>query len=266
MMKRLTLLLALLLPAAAWAQTTTGLGIRASAEANYKITKGLHVYFEEEVRTNALALDDFRHTLGFTYKPVKGLRLGIGYTLINAFKSSESVFKSPRHRFFADITGSFNAGDFQFSLKERVQLTHRTGEFNVYQTTPNAVALKSKLTVKYKGFYAVEPYASFEMRTALNDPWGPADTSTDPVWNNKGTKQYYPYTPAGYTHVYNNRYRGEAGVSIQLATHHELKPFVQLDYNNDYEIDTNAEGTRIFSAAYENSLQVNLGVGYVFSF
>ena len=266
MMKRLSILLALLLPAAAWAQTTTELGIRASVEGNYKITKGLHLYAEEEVRTKATSLDNFRTTLGLTWKPVKGLKFGVGYTLINPYSSSNGAFKNPRHRVFADVTGSLNAGDFQFSLKERVQLTHRTGEFNVYQTTPNAVALKSKLTVKYKGFYSAEPYLSFELRTALNDPWGTADTSNDAVWNNKGTKQYYPYTPAGYTHVYNNRYRGEAGVAISLGKHHELKPFVLLDYNNDYEIDINGEGTHIFSAAYVNSFQVSLGIGYVFSF
>ena len=236
-MKRLCILLALLLPVSAWAQSTE-FGARASVEANYKIKKGLHVYAEEELRVTAPSLDSWRHTLGFTYKPFKGLKLGVGYTLINPYKSSEAKFKNPRHRFFADVTGSFTAGDFQFSLKERFQLTHRTGTFNVYQTTPNAMALKSKLTVKYKGFVDVDPYASFEMRTVLNDPWGTATSSTQ-KWNNSGTKQYYDYSPEGYTHVYNNRYRLEAGADITFNQWHSLKPFVLLDFNSDYEIDTN---------------------------
>ena len=263
-MKRLCILLALLLPVSAWAQSTE-FGARASVEANYKIKKGLHVYAEEELRVTAPSLDSWRHTLGFTYKPFKGLKLGVGYTLINPYKSSEAKFKNPRHRFFADVTGSFTAGDFQVSLKERFQLTHRTGTFNVYQTTPNAMALKSRLTVKYKGFVDVDPYASFEMRTVLNDPWGTATSSTQ-KWNNSGTKQYYDYSPEGYTHVYNNRYRLEAGAEITFNQWHSLKPFVLLDFNSDYEIDTNAEGTRLFSAAYVNSMRISLGLSYVFSF
>ena len=47
---------------------------------------------------------------------------------------------------------------------------------------------------------------------------------------------------------------------------YSLKPFVLLDFNSDYEIDTNAEGTRLFSAAYVNSMRISLGLSYVFSF
>ena len=263
-MKRLCILLAMLLPAGAWAQSTTEFGARASAEVNFKIAKGFHAYAEEEIRIASTSLDDLRHTLGFTYKPFKALKLGVGYTLINSYSTENAAFKNPRHRFFADVTGSLNAGDFQFSLKERFQLTHRTGTFNVYQNTPDAMALKSKFTVKYKGFFNVEPYASFEMRTVLNGPWGTA--GAEQKWNKSQTKQYYDYTPTGYTHVYNNRYRGEVGVDIAFNKWHSLKPYVLLDFKSDYEIDTNSEGTRIFSAGYVNSIRLSAGVSYVYNF
>lgn len=263
-MKRLSILIALLLPAGAWAQTTTEFGARASVEANYKIAKGVHIYAEEEIRTASLSLDNLHTTLGFTYKPFQGLKLGVGYTLINPYSVSNAAFKNPRHRVFADVTGSFNAGDFQFSLKERFQLTHRTGEFNVYQNTPNAMALKTKFTIKYKGFYSAVPYVSFEMRTALNEPWGTAGTTAQ--WNKSGSKQYYDFSFTGYTHVYNNRYRAEAGVDISFNKSHSLKPYVLLDYSSDYELDTNAEGTRLYTAAYVNAIRVILGLSYVFSF
>lgn len=262
-MKRLVFALALLLHVAAAAQTE--FGARASVEANYKIAKGIHVYAEEELRVDQKGLDNLRHTLGFTYKPFKNLKVGVGYTLINSYSSSYSAFKNPRHRFFADVSGSLYAGDFQFSLKERFQVTHRTGSFNVYQNAPNAMVLKSKFTVKYKPTWAkAVPYVSFEMRTALNEPWGTAGTSLQ--WNSTGTKQYYDYTPAGYTHLYNNRYRGEVGVDISFNKKHSLKPYLLLDFGSDYEIDTNAEGTRLFSAAYENYTKLSLGLSYVFSF
>ena len=263
-MKRIVILLALLLPAGAWAQTTTEFGARASVEANLKISKGFHLYVEEELRTNTTSLDNIRTTVGLTYKPAKWFKMGVGYTLINPYSASNTAFKAPRHRFFADVAGSLNAGDFQFTLKERFQYTHRCGTFNVYQNTPNAMALKSKFTVKYKGWYVPQPYLSFEMRTVLNDPWGTAGTTQQ--WNKSGTKTYYDYTHTGYTHVYNNRYRAEAGVELEFNKSHSLKPYVLVDFNSDYEIDTNAEGTRVFSAAYVNSIKVSLGLSYVFSF
>lgn len=261
-MKRFVLLIALLIPVGAWAQTE--FGARASVEANYKIAKGVHLYAEEEIRVTTSSLDNLHTTLGFTYKPFKALKLGVGYTLINPYSTSNAAFNSPRHRFFADVAGSLNAGDFQFTLKERFQLTHRTGSFNVYQNTPNAMALKSKFTVKYKGFYSAEPYVSFEMRTALNEPWGTAGTTQQ--WNKSGTKQYYDYTPAGYTHIYNNRYRGEVGCDISFNKTHSLKPYLLLDFCSDYELDTNSDGTRLFSASYVNTVKVSLGLSYVISF
>lgn len=263
-MKRLFLLLALLTPAGAFAQTATEWGARASVEANYKISKGVHVYAEEELRTEATSLGSMRTTLGFTYKPFKALKMGVGYTLINTHDASTGTFKAPRHRLFADLSGSFQLGYFQFTLKERFQYTHRTGEFNVYQNTPNALALKSKFTIKYKGFYTAEPYVSVEMRTALNEPWG--TTTGEAQWNKDGTKTYYAYTHTGYTHVYNNRYRGEVGVELNFSKRHSLKPYVLIDYNDSYEMDTNSEGTRLFSAEYVKSFMLSPGLSYVFSF
>jgi len=263
-MKRVLLLLALLCPIGAWAQASTDWGVRASVEANCKIARGTHIYAEEEIRGLNSALDNIRTTVGFTYKPFKRMKLGVGYTLINTNQVSTGTFKAPRHRLFADVAYTVRAGYFHLTLKERFQFTHRCGDFNVYQNTPNALALKSKFTVKYKGWYATEPYASFELRTALNDPWGTASGTAQ--WNNKGTKTYYDYTPEGYTHVYNNRYRGELGINFELTPNHSLKPFFLLDYCVDYELDTNAEGTRLFSAAYENAFCLSLGLSYVFNF
>ena len=264
-MKRIVLALALLLPAAAFAQTMEW-GARASVEANYKIMKGLHVYAEEEMRASDMALSSMRTTLGVTYKPSKAVKVGVGYTLINPYQATSAFFKSPRHRFFVDASGSLRSGDFQFTLKERLQLTHRTGSFNVYQTTPNALALKSKFTTKYKRWNWVEPYASLEMRTALNDPWG--TTSGSAQWNSKNTKTYFEYTHTGYTHIYNNRYRAELGADFNFVASHMLRPYLLFDYCSDYQVDTNSEGTHLFNQTtkYVNTMCLSVGLSYVFSF
>jgi len=270
-MKRLFLVMALLLPMAAQAQTVAG---RASVEADYKIAKGFHVTAGEEVRTadSFSSLGSLRTTLGLTYKPVKFLKLGVGYTLINPFKVDKELddgtlysgFWAPKHRFFADIRGSVDLGHFQFSLKERLQLTHNgDADMNVYQNPRNALALKSRLGVKYKGWRAVQPYAHFEVRTALNDPRG--YTSGSQQTKKDGTT-YFAYTPTGYTHVYNNRYRGELGLDWKITKQHVITPYVLLDYVSEYEMDTNKAGTRLFSASYNEFFRISLGVGYVFNF
>lgn len=264
-MKRLAFILALLLPLAAQAQTSTTVAGRASVGVDYKIVKGLHVKAEEEVRSGDgfSSLGSLRTTVGLTYKPSKYVKLGVGYTLINPWKSSWNAFNAPRHRGYLDVTGYLPLGDFQFSLKERLQLTHRTGEFNVYQTTPNALALKSRIGVKYKGWRAVKPSIYFEVRTALNDPWGSMSGSQQ---TKKDGTTYYAYTPSGYTHLYNNRYRGNIGLDWNITKQHTLSPYVLLDYISEYEIDANSDGTRLFSAAYNEMFRVSLGIGYTFSF
>lgn len=277
MKKYLFALAALLVPIWAQAQSATFAG-RASVGADYKIVKGLHLSAEEEIRSadSFSSLGSLRTSLGITYKPVKFLKLGAGYTLINPFKTNKEIenedgttstytgFWNPRHRFYGDITGYLRLGDFQFSLKERLQFTHNSDDnMNVYQSPRNALALKSRIGVKYKRFKWLEPSVYFEMRTALNDPWG--YTSGSQQTKSDGTT-YYAYTPTGYTHVYNNRYRGNISLDWSITKNHVLTPYVLLDFISEYELDTNKKGTRLFSAAYQELFRVSVGVGYVFKF
>ena len=278
-MKKTLLALALaLVPAFAFAQSASFAG-RASVEADYKIMKGLHLSVGEEIRSNDnfSALGSLRTTVGMTYKPIKYLKVGLGYTLINPWKNGKEIeltdgstttyngFWAPKHRFFADVTGIVRFGDVQLSLRERVQMDHNgDSDMNIYQDPRNKVALRSRLGVKYKGWSMVEPYANFEIRTQLNGAWG--STSGSQQTKKDGVTTYYAYTPAGYTHVYNDRYRGELGVDLNFGKHHMLTPYLLLDYLSEYEIDTNKKGTRLYSAAYTNLFRVSLGIGYTFSF
>ena len=262
-MKRIACIVAMLLPLVASAQSFQ-VGARASVGADWKISKGLHLTVEEEMRTgdSFFSLGSLRTGVGLDYKPAKFLRLGVGYVLINPY-SEEYVFKAPRHRLYADVGAHAAVGYFDFSWKERFQYTHRTGTFNVYQNTPDAFALKSRLGVEYKGFGMVEPGLFFEVRTALNDPWG--SVSGD-LKTTKAGRTYYDYTPGGYTHLYNNRYRGMLRADIKLSKQHLLRPYFLLDAVSSYEIDTNSTGDRLFSAGYNNYLSLSLGVGYTYKF
>ena len=261
-MKKLIYILMLLLPTAAAAQSS---GVRTSVSADWKIEKGLHMTVEEELRMDGMfkSMDRLQTTVGLDIKATDFLKVGAGYALINSFDADDRLFKNPRHRFYVDGKLHYNLNGFDFSLKERVQFTHRTGSFNVYQNTPNLVGLKTRLGVEYKGWKRVQPGLFFEMRTQLNAPWGSTSGS---VQTKKDGTTYYAYTPAGYTHAYNDRYRGILRADIKLNKHHVLRPYVLLDYVSEYVLDTNAEGTRLFSAAYNNYFKTSICLAYTFKF
>lgn len=280
-MRKLVVILALLLPVSAFAQMS--FGGRASVEADYKVFKGFHISAGEEIRSadNFAGLGSLRTSVGLSYKPVKFLKVGVGYTLINPYKIGKELddnteysgFWAPRHRVYGDVTGYLKLGWFQLFLKERLQLTHNADvALNPYQSTRNALALKSKIGVKYKGFQWIEPELSFEMRTALNEPWGVVSGSEQTTANSN--KKYYAYTHTGYTNVYNNRYRVNLGADINLSKHHTLSPYVLFDYTSDYKIDTNGadkwatKGVRLYSetTGWQYGTMLTVGLSYSFNF
>ncbi|MBE6222238.1 MAG: DUF2490 domain-containing protein [Bacteroidales bacterium] len=265
-MKKLLITLALLLPLAAAAQSTTEGSVRASAGVDVKIRKGLHLSVEEEIRMNGAFknLNRLQTTVKVEYKPLNWMKLGLGYSLINPYSYANMGFKNTRHRVFFDVGAHYTTfSRFSFSIRERIQLTHRSGVFNAYQNTPNKVELKSRVGVEYKGWTYFEPGVFFELRTALNDPWG--EVSGEMKYKDDGTT-YYDYTPLGYTHVYNSRYRAIFRTDIKLSKHHVLEPYAYVDYLTAYKIDTNSEGTRLFRAEYDDHFRISLGISYTFKF
>ena len=263
-MRRLVFLAALLLPLAAFAQEVD-MGVRASANVDVRLVKGLHLTAGEELRTSSEGLDNLRTSVGLSYKLNPFVRFGTGYTLINPYKNSEGYFNYPRHRFHFDVTGTYRAGDLLFSLRERVLLTHRTGIFNEYQSTRNSVALRTRMGAKYKGMESVEPFVFLDIKTILNDPWG---STTGSLSKTESGKEYYYYTHEGYTHAYVSRYRINAGADIKLAKQHTLCPYVLLDFCSNYQIDTSSDGTRLFTdtTRWVDTFCLSLGISYTYSF
>lgn len=251
------------LPAAVFAQGTTNeletdSGARLSVGVDKKLMKGLHLEAGGEVRLsdNFSTLGRYQAELGISYKVSPLLKVGAGYIFIQK-KNSENVWK-PRHRFYADAMLSLRSGYWRFSLKERLQLTHRTVG-NAFQNTPNSLALKSRLKVSYKGFADVTPYAYLELRNVFNDPACSATWSTV-------SQSYSDYSFLGYKDAYLNRFRGSLGAEWKLTRQHALDIYLLADYCYDKEIDTNAEGTKLKSLTYTPAFNVSLGIGYKFCF
>ena len=236
----------------------TDFGGRLSLGVDRKLAKGLHLGIDGEVRLsdNFSSFGRWQAGVGLTYKVNPYLKLGAGYIFIDK-RNSDGEW-NPRHRFYLDATGGIKAGDWRFSLKERLQLTHRNPDgMNVYQANPNALALKSRLKAQYNGFRSISPYAFVEARLALNDP---ACTAT---WNGSS---FTDYAFTGYTDAYLNRVRTALGLEWSLTKHHALDITLFGDYCYDKIVDTNASGTQLNSLTYDRTFITNLSIGYKFSF
>ena len=233
-------------------------GGRISITADKKIVKGVHLFAEGEVRfsDSFSSFGRYQAGAGLTWKISDVFKVGGGYTFIQKL-NSEGTWK-PRHRVYLDGSVNMKAGDWRFSVKERLQLTHRDVN-NAYQNNPNSLALKSRFKVSYKGFQNVTPYGYIELRNVFNDPSVKATWSTTSL-------AYADYSFGGYNDIYINRVRGSLGAEWKISKQHAFDFFLLTDYYYDKNIDTNASGTTLKSLTWDQGINVSLGVGYKFSF
>lgn len=269
------MLAALLAPAAAGAQSSVSLdpeyGGRLSAGIEKKICKGLHLTAEEEIRldNNFASLDRLQTTVGIDYKVVQGVKVGAGLAMINHYDADESAFNNTRFRLMLDATGYLDFGLWRLSLKERLQTTVRTGDFNPYQNPTLGVALKSRLKIQYRGWQKVKPYAYVELRNTLFAPVVVANMDT--VTGYFYSQNNELYGEAGwfidsYSGSSLNRVRGSVGIDWRLDKRNSLTVGILADYCIDKVIDANSEGTRLKSYNKETGFVGWISAGYSYSF
>lgn len=265
--------LAVLFPALVRAQGTetdegTDVRARVSAGVDKKISKGFHVYgeFEGRFKNNIQQINDLRLSVGTTYKFGDFLKAGAGYTFIDNLSGSGDW--EPRHRLHADLTGSVRAGFWRIALRERIQLTHKAYDLNPYQEARNALALKSRLKVSWKGSRRLEPYGYVELRNCFNDP---AFTAT----YNTASASYSHVSFNGYKDMYFNRFRGALGLEWKPSKSHSFDFYFLCDRYRDKDIDTNREGSNnwiengglvLKSLTYKTGTNLSACVAYTFSF
>lgn len=244
-------------------------GGRLSVSVDKKLARGLHVSLEEEIRmdNNFSSFDRFHTTLALSYKVNDYLKLGVGYAMINPYSSSNSAFKSCRHRLMLDATGSLRFGDWRLSLRERFQATYRSGNMNEYQNPRTALTLKSRLKLSYKGLRRLEPYAYIELRNTLNAPV----ISASYDGTNYLTSALSQYGEAGWfidswSGVYVNRVRGSVGFDYRLSKASSIDVSLMADRIMDKVVDANAEGTKLKSYTRETGFVGWINIGYSYSF
>lgn len=244
-------------------------GGRLSLKLNKKLSKGLHLTLEEEVRmdNNFSSLNRFHTTLGLTYKVLPDLKVGISYALINPYSASDAAFKSSRHRLQLEASYTYPLGDWNLSLKECFHATYRTGEMNEYQNPRTALVLKSRLKLTYKGWRRWEPYGYVEMRNTLNAPVVKANwDGTHYVTDGGSQSGAAGWFLDGFNGWYVNRWRGALGVEYRLSKASRVEMSLMVDWVTDKEVDANAEGTKLKSYTVESGLKGWLCASYSYSF
>ena len=176
-----------LLPSLVMAQD---FGLDFNAKVTKKIVKGFNIAASVEVRTQdkSTALERIDAGIDISYKPIDYLKLGAGYNFIDAYKLSRETedgetidhYWSPRHRAHVDVTGIFPIDQFEISLRERYQYTHRLegsakkwNSLGVAQENKTIHAkddhvLRSRVLAKYhiKSIH-LSPYFSMELHHDL---------------------------------------------------------------------------------------------------
>ena len=264
-MKRILLIItAAVLPLMAAAQITTSdltseFGARVSATVDKKLAKGLHLeaFGEARMTDNFSQVGRFDAGIGLDYKINDIFKVGAGYTMIE--KMSSSGTWKMRHRVYLDGKATLHTGDWSFSLKERLQLTHKDVNAIKHQTTPNSLTLKSRLKAVYKIDKNWEPYAYVELRNVFNDPACSATWSTV-------SQAFGDYEFLGYNHAYLNRVRGSIGTVWKLDKHNSFDFYILTDYCKDKETDTAHNGTVLKSLSWNQVFYGAACIGYKFSF
>ena len=275
-MKKSTLLLmaalgCLCLPIAAQSDDGDGgFGVRISATADKVIMTGFHVSLGEELRfDNQFGLERSYTTLALSYKATDWLKLGLSYDAIAVPKSETQTvggksvtqnYTDWRHRASFDLTETYKYGNWRFSLRERLQMTHRTKpSLDTYQTTRNALALRLRGKVAYKMTYTpIEPYAFVEARFGLNDPKWDAASTTDAY----ATSQFL-----GFSDSYLNRLRAGLGLEWKINVWHSLDFYGFYDSLTDKDISAKRKkGVLKAPVSTVHTDRFTLGIAYKFSF
>ena len=171
-------------------------GLLLEAEAEKKLSKKFSVALEADMRTrnDFKTMDRWSIGIGGEYKPVKHLKLGAGYTLLNTnfregisytadgnYNNWRPSYWGVRHRFNVSASGTYKfRNNLRISLRERWQYTYRP-EKTVHRwdfdnswweekvrSSKGKSQLRSRLQVEYDKKHALmTPFASVELYNSL---------------------------------------------------------------------------------------------------
>lgn len=193
MARMLALLTVGCMPMTLTAQKDNDFGIWTDIKVDKKINSKSHVSLGAELRTNDNSSQTKRWAVSLAgdYHITPMIRLGAGYDFLYDRRESTTYdadgdaakyanYWTPRHRLHADITGKWEIGRWEVSLRERWQYTYRPektidGQYDYarqdFDGVPQTVKgngkhlLRSRLQLTYD-LGRWEPHASVEIHNA----------------------------------------------------------------------------------------------------
>ena len=218
--------------------TRVGFDVKRKLYKNFSLT-----WFEEcRFKSFSSRFDRLYSMLSFNYAVNKYFKTAIGYTYILVYNEDSSL--GHRHRLHVDLIGTYAVGRWNFSLRERPELSIRMGAFDALTLANPSWDLRSRLSVEYAARRApLKPYLAFELFNTLNAP--------------KLAKGNYI-----------NRVRSEVGLKWRVAKAHSIKFYYFFDVENtrNITIDYNDAGNEINSVLldYIRRYKHILGIAYTF--
>lgn len=204
---------------------------------------------EARLKNNIGSIDRIHTFVGATYDLNKHIKMGGEYILINTYDSEIKGWESSRHRANINVEGEMEVGDFEFSLRERVQTTIRTDSVNRYEKCNPEAILRSRLVATYKIPHSRwSPYLLFELHNTLNAPKVVANFKTD------------KYSVDNYV----TRYRGGVGVKYRVDRDHRLDFYYYFDFDRSYNIDYKGNKGDLKGYVLEREIRHILGISYKF--
>lgn len=172
---------------------------------------------EARLKNNLGSVDKILSGLGVEYEPLKYLKAGVEYVFVNDNDLEDGW--GIKHRLNVNVTGTWEVGRFELSLRERVRFQFRSDSTNRYEKPDPFITLRSRLKAAYdirRSHW--KPYVFAELYTTLNAPGPVSDYKTD----------------AFYRDNYINRVRLGFGAKYKINRHNSLDFYYKVHFNRDY--------------------------------
>ena len=124
---------------------------------------------EARLKNNLGSVDKILSGLGGEYEPLKYLKAGVEYVFVNDNDLEDGW--GIKHRLNVNVTGTWEVGRFELSLRERVRFQFRSDSTNRYEKPDPFITLRSRLKAAYdirRSHW--KPYVFAELYTTLNAP------------------------------------------------------------------------------------------------
>ena len=124
---------------------------------------------EARLKNNLGSVDKILSGLGVEYEPLKYLKAGVEYVFVNDNDLEDGW--GIKHRLNVNVTGTWEVGRFELSLRERVRFQFRSDSTNRYEKPDPFITLRSRLKAAYdirRSHW--KPYVFAELYTTPRDP------------------------------------------------------------------------------------------------